>query len=110
MSWNKNTIVASEIDSVIRTLDDCKASYDLTTLGEVTAMGLNDDYNGINRYPVRRLEYQNTVILEQMQRTHDCDMDDCLVSCRFKKGEEPKDWKLEIFDDCEDFNCGCRSE
>ena len=105
MSWEKNTINLSELDSVVAMLKKDNRPHTMTVLGEVLGLGLNDDsrYN----YKIRRLEYttlsgQGYVVLEQMQRTSDCDSDDHLVSMEYKKDEEPKNWQLEVRTDLED--------
>ena len=97
MGWNKNTIVASAIDFTIDTLKNLGVPYTLTTLGEVNGDGLNDDYFGTGKYPIRRLEYLDKIILEQMERTYDCDFDDHLKSSQFAKDQEPKSWPLELY-------------
>ena len=103
MSWNKNTIIHSEIDPVIEILKELEASYSLSVLGTVMGHGLNDDYadpteydkDGDKYYPIRKLECKNFVILEQIVRTTDCDTDDEIISKKFKKNKVPKNWKLE---------------
>ncbi len=47
-------------------------------------------------YKIRKLEYKDNVVIEQMVRTSDCDSDDTILSIRFKKGEVPSDWKIEV--------------
>ena len=105
MSWNKNTYVCSEIDTVIRMLKELDEPYTLTYLGDVRAMGLNDDYGPEPKefYSIRKLEYRDKIILERMERSCDCDMDDTLVSYTYNRGEEPAEWPLEIYTDEEDF-------
>ena len=111
MSWDKNTIVCSQINAIISTLDICKKPYTLSVLGNVQGHGLNDDliiednsgelYPGSKYYDIRKLEFEGIVILEQMQRSHDCDTDDMIISVKFDKGSEPKTWPLEIYMDKE---------
>jgi hypothetical protein len=106
MSWDKQTIVLSFVNATIATLKDLNILYTLTELGQVQGNGRNDDDLGkdaegdpipIGRcYPIRKLEYGDVVILEQMQRTHDCDTDDVILAFKFEKGKEPKDWQIEI--------------
>jgi len=95
MSWNKNTIRRSEIDKTIELLKEFKVKYKLTTLGKVPGYGLNDAYEDISEYEIRKLEYNDFVILEQMIRDPDCDMDDVISSFKFEKSKAPKNWKIE---------------
>lgn len=96
MSYNKNTLISSEIGNTIKILDRLKVPYTLTDLGTVRGQGLNDDYEGIDSYKIRKLEYGDYVIIEQMRRTNDCDTDDYIVSEEFLKNKAPKEWDLEI--------------
>jgi len=102
MSWDKNTINMSFIDSTIKVLKNLEIKYQLTKLGEVEGYGNNDIYCGEaieedhKTYSIRKLEYGNKIIFEQMLRSEDCDMDDYLVSIEYESGKEPKTvWKLE---------------
>jgi hypothetical protein len=102
MSWDKNTIVHSEIDAIISIFEEIHYPYKLKILGEVMGCGLNDDDGQI--YSIRSLEYKtkkgyNIVLLERMERTSDCDGDDYIVVHKFNKKDVPKNWKLEITDD-----------
>ena len=56
---------------------------------------------GIDYYDVRRLDYNNFVILEQLVRTNDCDFDNIFTSSKFNKDKEPDNWQIEI--DKEDY-------
>ena len=103
MSWDKNTINCSHIDSIVRTLQQLDTLYSLTVEKEVRGMGLNDDIPStaapflVERfYPLRRLEYNRFVILERMERTTDCDTDDLICSYLFDFADEPADWQYEI--------------
>ena len=94
MSWNKNTVVMSKLDTICEVLEELGCSYGLDCLGRVSGNGSND--YGDASYLIRRLAYKNKVILEQMVRHPDCDVDDILTSETFEVGEEPKDWPLEV--------------
>lgn len=96
MSWNKNTIVRSSLDSVKFTLDKLDYPYELSVLATVRGRGLNDDvlFGGADddkTYEIRRLKCDKFVVLEQMLHTFDCDSDDYLSSQIFN--EEPKLWQ-----------------
>jgi hypothetical protein len=93
MSWNKNTISASKIDTTIELLKELGFKYNLTELGKVEGNGLNDIDN--TNYPIRKLEYNQVVILEKMIRSEDCDENDIIRSFKFKKKDVPKKWKIE---------------
>ena len=99
MSWDKNTINSSHIDAVVDTLKRADIPYEVKVLGQVRGMGLNDGFDYVNFHEVRRLQYRNTVILEQMRRSSDCDMDDYLESFTFDLDKEPKEWPLEYITD-----------
>ena len=97
MSWDKNTINQSNLNAVKDVLDDLKIKYTLVIKECVRGSGLNDDMCGEMRvYELRRLSYRNFVILEQMNRTSDCDADDTITSQKFTKENEPKDWQYVI--------------
>ena len=77
-----NLIKASEIDEKCHILSTLKVPYNVTVLGTVAGI------------EIRRLEYKNKVILEQMQKQEDGD--DVIYSHQFIKGTEPKDWMISI--------------
>ena len=95
MSWNKNTINFSEVDSAAKWAKRFNIPHKLSTMGTVVGMGLNDiiDMENSVQYDIRRLEIGDIVLLERMERHPDCDMDDYLVSVEFSKKNEPKNWK-----------------
>ena len=101
MSWNKNTFVISEIDSIVRTLQETKQPYEVVELGRVNADGISDSFMGIDSYAIRKLTYGKNVMLEQMQRDPDCDGDDLLVSFEFDQDDQPEQWPLEITLNCD---------
>jgi len=95
MSWNKNTINHSEIDATINLLKKVGINYELRVLGKVQNRGLGatDDCD------MRRLSYEGLVMLETIYRTSDCDADDVISSVSFESAYEPKDWKLEVYEE-----------
>jgi hypothetical protein len=108
MSYDKNTIDLSDIDNAIEILESLGIPYQVTILGKVIGHGINDCIIEYGEQPheirdkfyiVRKLEYKSKVLIEQMQRTHDCDSHDFFVTLRFKKDEEPKNLPLEIYID-----------
>jgi len=104
MSWDKNTLILSEVSSIVSLLDELHISYTLTVLGTVHGRGLNDTLSDRNYYEIRKLEYKDSVVLEQMHRTEDCDADDYIISMRFIKGQEPKTWPLELMAEAHEHN------
>jgi len=102
MSWNKNTSVMSQIDNTIKLLISTDTEYELTVLSKIKGLGLNDEILDKEHYFIRRLSFRDKVMIEQMQRSYDCDFDDHLVSISISKDEEKtfmKDWKAEIYID-----------
>lgn len=100
MSWNKNTINLSKLDIIASTLDSAGIKYEIKELGQVKAMGLNDGYMDIEKYSLRSLSYKGIsgsqkIIIEQMQRTEDCDSNDFLVSFEFNE-KLPENFEIEI--------------
>ena len=100
MSWDKETIVTSEVDATINVLKHLGVEYTLAELGQVPGCGLNDSDEKM--YSIRRLQYNGVVVLEQMWRTCNCDTDDTLVSCEFSNTPVPEDWPVEIDVCCEE--------
>jgi len=103
MSWDKNTLNFSTLDATIKVLKMFSKKYKLTVLGKVKGLGLNDDYTANDTYTLRKLTFENKIVIEQMQRTYDCDSDDIIVSIEFDKKTFPKKVPLEIYTDEGDF-------
>ena len=95
MSWNKNTRGNTRIDDITEVLEENDISYTLEILGKVEARGLNDTYTGTKYYCIRKLTYQNFVIMEQMIREPDCDIDDIIIATKFYKDSVPDNWEIE---------------
>ena len=95
MSWNKNTLFASEIDVMIPQIVAVGRTFSLHELGRVPALGLNDEEEDRENYPIRRLAWDDHVVLEQMLRSPDCDGTDVVRSVRFRKDNEPQEWPVE---------------
>jgi hypothetical protein len=100
MSWDKNTISFSEVNAIMRVLDILGIPYAVSEIGRVGAHGLNDDVEGREFWPLRRLEFADKVVLERIHRHSDCDIDDAIFSRIFDKDKAPKRWRKELhFDD-----------
>jgi len=91
MSYNKNTYSFSDITPLVRELMRRKENYHLASLGDVSAMSVNDN---IDVYTLRILIYSGGVVVEQMRKMNDCDSDDVVVSETFNFDEVPTKWPL----------------
>lgn len=101
MSWDKNTVILSEVNKTIELLKEFGVPYKLKVLKKVVGNGNNDDLFVGNKetsrkYDVRRLEYKDKVILEQMNRSADCDCNDVIISLKFNKDKVPEKWEPEV--------------
>jgi hypothetical protein len=103
MSWDKNTIMFSDITPITRELIRTKEKYQLFTIGKVKAMGLNDLIHGIEEYDLRILIYKGGVVVEQVRQMLDCDVDDVIVSETFNFDELPEKWPLIRNMDCAEY-------
>ncbi len=113
MSWEKYTINLSQINAIVDVLQDVGMDFTLANITSVLGRGVNDEEwvdtaDGEPElkgkiYLIRKLEYANYIIVEQMQKTHDCDCNDTLVSIKFDKDKFPEDFKYEIYTDDNDF-------
>jgi hypothetical protein len=77
-------------------------SFSLEEIGRVQALGLNDSMDNIEYYPIRKLTYKDSIFVEQMQRTHDCDDNDNLTSIEIDKDDSEEflsTFKMEIYMD-----------
>jgi hypothetical protein len=95
MSYDKNTMIFSDITPLTRELIRRKENYYLSKLGTVRALGLNDYFKAVDEIDLRILIYSGGVVLEQMRRTSDCDLDDVIVSEVFNFNELPEKFALE---------------
>ncbi len=103
MSWDKNTYIISEIDTVIKLWKDLRLDYKLKTIAEVIAMGINDSFEDRLTYPLRILLTSKKIFVEQMQRTYDCDSDDCVRSVALDMNDLPEKFPLEVYSDYQNF-------
>ena len=100
MSYNKNTVNYSHIDTIIEVLWELHISYTVVNLGKVVARGVNDDHHGIATYTMRELTYKDIIVLERMNRSSDCDSDDVISSYKYNIKEYAKmmqddKWQIE---------------
>lgn len=98
MGWNKNTI-RSNFDDMVNLMSELGHFVEITMLGKVMGMGLND--NEDTWYPIRKAvcmppDSIGIVLMEQMQRSLDCDCDDMIICHRFTTNTAPSAWDVEI--------------
>lgn len=78
MSWNKNTIHASELNAYLANAKLRNEPHVLQSYCTVAGLGLNDTNNHDLR--VLKLESLGIVVVETMHRDSDCDFDDTIQS------------------------------
>ena len=99
MALLKKTVLLSKLDRIAMGLKDKKVDPRITIIGRVKGRGINDfilqreDYK---THTIRKLEYNDCIILEQFVQVKDKELDDYIISKKFKKGEEPLNWKYKI--------------
>ena len=98
MSWDKNTINNSAIDTIVSVLEQLRVEHKLTTEATVEGRGNNDRpaFEESRPYELRRLQYKDCVFLEQIEQDVDCDTDDIISSYRFLLSEEPEKWEYVV--------------
>ena len=95
MSYDKNTVNMSAYKIVRQVLCNLNIPYSTHVFCHVAGKGLNDMVGA--KYPLRRLQYGNYVLLERMVRSKDCDVDDVISSFDFTVETEPKNWVGEVW-------------
>jgi len=83
MSWDKNTINMSTIQSIIVILKQLNIKYKVTEIKKVSGMGNND--NPGDFYSLQKLEIKDMIYIDQMINTTDCDSDDTIITHKFSK-------------------------
>lgn len=107
MSWNKNTVNMSKLDSIADILTILEVPFFVTSINVVNGVGINDmmyDENGpagTTDYDLRQLVSEKLVVLESIYRTIDCDDDDFIRSDTFKPNDVPLDWESVISQEAE---------
>jgi hypothetical protein len=91
----KKTVILSKVDELVRELKRKRKMHSLIVLDKIKGRGINDLEDNLE-YLVRRLEFDNYVVLEQFIKIQDTDIDDFLVSRVFYVDKEPKTWKAVI--------------
>ena len=113
MSFNKNTINMSDIDRIETVLIILKEPYTIEKIDTVKGLGLNDDIDGVDaQHSLFKLCFRDKVVIDRMERTMDCDCDDCIVSYVIDKDQMPEVWHNEIYMHDDDYmcdsNCSCK--
>lgn len=86
----KKTINRSKVDDMIQFLTMHDVNFFVFPMTQV-----KDSYS--NRLiPIRRLEFESKVMLEQMVRAYEPNDNDVVISCTFATGTEPLEWLPEI--------------
>lgn len=98
MSWKKQTINLSKIDKIVENLRQEQIPYIISLLGKVEGKGLNDilENEEWRVYQLRRLDYDNKIMLERIIQTNDIELDDFIISKVFYKDECPDEWYYKI--------------
>lgn len=93
MSWNKNTINNSKIDSYIKIFEDYNIKYKVIELGKIKGFGLNDSRN--TEYLIRMLVTEHHIHIDRFDREIDCDLNDTIETITYNIDEAPRYWYLE---------------
>lgn len=98
-SWAKTIEIKSEIDKIIKSLKKTKQKYKLSVLEYLEGRGVS---NTGKRYPIRKLEFDETVLLEYMKRTNHPNDPDIIISEQFSNDSIPLTWSTEIYESDEE--------
>lgn len=91
MSYDKQTLNESGINTATVILDLYGIQYTKVPLGTVGLLGAYDE---AETYTLQMLVCDKFVMLERMIRTQDCDTDDVIVSKQFDPDKIPESWHL----------------
>ncbi len=92
----KKTVDLSCIDSTMELLKKNRIPYKLYKLDNIQGLGLNDMVAVLEtsrRHIIRKLEFDNKIIVEKFFRIQHRDLDDFILSYSFFKKEFPENWK-----------------
>lgn len=99
MNFNKKTLNLSKLDAIAFHLQEKGYSPKIILLDKFEGRGLNDliPYNEKRKiHFIRKMEYLDKVILEQLIETDDIETDDYIVSYEFQKEKLPSDWQTKL--------------
>lgn len=111
MSWTKRTINLSKLDKKQVELKESNLPYVVSLLGKVKGQGINDwehvplkttvlegihavATENLKYYWLRRLDWEDNVILEKIIQSDDMALNDYVFSMQFKVKTLPKDWQF----------------
>lgn len=105
MSWDKNTNNKSQINGMIAALSASNQPFTVEVKDKVIGLGLNDQYSpdGVTFYELCTLRFAGKIFTDIMQRTHDCDSDDTIVTIEVTE-ESLKTTPSVTVLDCEDYH------
>jgi len=95
MSFNKNTINISRLDSIAHYLKEKGYKPEIIMIGKVQGRGLNDliPYNENKKiHFIRKMKYLDKILVEKFIGTNDSELDDYIFSYEFQEGKFPKEW------------------
>jgi len=98
MTWTKKTINLSKIDDIVFLLIEDNIFHKTSIIEKVVGQGINDLVAGGKRieYRLRRLDYEDIIILECITQSYDMSLDDYILSHKFTKNTIPKEWSYKI--------------
>lgn len=91
----KKTIDLSRLDDTMEILKKHRIPYKLFKLDNIQGLGLNDMVPVIEskrRHLIRKLEYENKVMVERFVRFQHKDLDDFIISYTFDRKDFPENW------------------
>ena len=97
--WRKQTLILSRVDAIVGLLKQHNAPHKLSLLARLQGRGQEDLDVAKERYKtylIRKLEFGYNVVLEQMIRTKDIELDDYIISKQFYKQHVPKSWHVKV--------------
>src|SRR5207253_2925845 len=99
MDLLKRTIFLSNLDRIASEIKNKKGNPQISIIGKVKGRGVNDfiaQREEFKTYNIRKLQYNEIVVLEQFVQIKDKELDDYVLSKNFVKGREPENWKFRI--------------
>lgn len=97
MSWNKNTVVATDRIDAVRAFGITPVVYAV-----VQGVGLND--HGPAQYFLRYYKHDGQFVYEYIERTHDCDADDTIRVASIPAVEDAPTVECERWDNDPDYD------
>jgi hypothetical protein len=99
---SKETINLSKVDYIANYLSNNKIPFKIILLEKIKGRGINDTVFPFKKflkreYFLRRLEYANYIVLEQIVFIKDKELDDFIISKEYEKGKEPIKWTTKIY-------------